>query len=244
MKKVFCIWMTAVMVCAMIPSAAFAAPSSKAVIDETKAEQDIAKALVQALEEYADQSKDIQMMPIGNGTEYCRQVYALKSGDELIMEFTDCKEDETALSPMQHIPAVMPMAANGETVWKDYGNRYFTAKATVTTAAGSGWVSLENHYTLSTNGIDERYGVANAKAPTATGTKIEIDVLGINITDSSARSIGASDVNMYAEYLMRGTGGSAGPTQKTIKLETAVGYVSHNKTTKQIQVKHSWSLKA
>ena len=54
-----------------------------------KAEQDIAKALVQALEEYADQSKDIQMMPIGNGTEYCRQVYALKSRDELIMEFTD-----------------------------------------------------------------------------------------------------------------------------------------------------------
>ena len=46
-----------------------------------KAEQDIAKALVQALEEYAAQSKDIQMMPIGNGAEYCRQVYALKSRD-------------------------------------------------------------------------------------------------------------------------------------------------------------------
>ena len=55
--------------------------------------------------------KNIQMMPIGNGTEYCRQVYALKSGDELIMEFTDCKEDETALSPMQRIPAVMPTAS-------------------------------------------------------------------------------------------------------------------------------------
>ena len=161
-------------------------------------ETNIANALVQALEEYADQSKDIQMMP---------------------------------------------MAANGETVWKDYGNRYFTAKATVTTAAGSGWVSLENHYTLSANGIDERYGNANAKAPTATGTKIEIDVLGISIADSSARTIGASDVNMHAEYLMRGTGGSAGLAQKTIKLETAVGYAAHNKTTKQIQVKHSWNLK-
>ena len=96
MKKMFCIWMTAVMMCAMIPSAAFAASSSEAMIDEAKAEQDIAKALVQALEKYADQSKDIQMMPIGNGVEYCRQVYELKSGDELIMEFTDCKEDETA----------------------------------------------------------------------------------------------------------------------------------------------------
>ena len=243
MKKMFCIWMTAVMVCAMIPSAAFAASNSEAMIDEAKAEQDIAKALVQALEKYADQSKDIQMMPIGNGAEYCRQVYELKSGDELIMEFTDCKEDETALSPMQHIPAVMPMATNGETVWKDYGNRYFTAKATVTTAAGSGWVSLENHYTLSANGIDERYGNANAGASAAMETKIEIDVLGINITDSSARTIGASDVNMHAEYLMRGSGGSAGPAQKTIKLETAVGYVAHNKTTKQIQVKHSWNLK-
>ena len=84
MKKVFCIWMTAVMVCAMIPSAAFAAPSSEAVIDEVKAEQDIAKALVQALEEYADQSEEIQMMPIGNGAEYCRQVYELKSGMNLL----------------------------------------------------------------------------------------------------------------------------------------------------------------
>ena len=67
MKKVFCIWMTAVMLCMMIPSVAFAASSSEAVIDEAKAEQDITEALVQALEEYADQSEEIQMMPIGNG---------------------------------------------------------------------------------------------------------------------------------------------------------------------------------
>ena len=244
MKKVFCIWMTAVMVCMMIPSAAFAAPSSKAVIDETKAEQDIAKALVQALEEYADQSKDIQMMPIGNGTEYCRQVYALKSGNELIMEFTDCKEDETALSPMQHIPAVMPTAANGETVWKDYGNRYFTAKATVTTTAGSGWVSLENHYTLSANGIDERYGNANAEGISKGERIVEIDPIGVYITDRSARTEGSSDVNMYAEYCVKSLFAGQPQIEKSVKLETAVGYVSHNKTTKQIQVKHSWSLKA
>lgn len=242
MKKVFCIWMTAVMVCMMIPSAAFAASNSEAMIDETKVEQDITKALVQALEEYADQSEEIQMMPIGNGAEYCRQVYELKSGDELIMEFTDCKEDETALSPMQHIPAVMPTATNGETVWKDYGNRYFTAKATVTTAAGSGWVSLENHYTLSANGIDERYGVASAEGLTNVGKEVKMDVLGSYITDSSARTIGASDVNMYAEYLMTMMSSSVGATEKRIKLETAVGYVAHNKTTKQIQIKHSWNL--
>ena len=207
-----------------------------------KAEQDIAKALVQALEEYAAQSKDIQMMPIGNGAEYCRQVYALKSRDELIMEFTDCKEDETALSPMQHIPTVMPMEANGETVWKDYGNRYFTAKAAVTTTAGSAWVSLENHYTLSANGIDERYGVASAEGLTNVGKEVKMDVLGSYIKDSSARTVGTSDVNMYAEYLMTMMSSSVGATEKRIKLETAVGYVAHNKTTKQIQVKHSWNL--
>ena len=207
-----------------------------------KAEQDIAKALVQALEEYAAQSKDIQMVPIGNGAEYCRQVYALKSRDELIMEFTDCKEDETALSPMQHIPTVMPMEANGETVWKDYGNRYFTAKAAVTTTAGSAWVSLENHYTLSANGIDERYGVASAEGLTNVGKEVKMDVLGSYITDSSARTVGTSDVNMYAEYLMTMMSSSVGATEKRIKLDPAVGYVAHNKTTKQIQVKHSWNL--
>ena len=182
------------------------------------------------------------MMPIGNGAEYCRQVYELKSGDELIMEFTDCKEDETALSPMQRIPAVMPTATNGETVWKDYGNRYFTAKAAVTTTAGSAWVSLENHYTLSANGIDERYGVASAEGLTNVGKEVKMDVLGSYITDSSARTVGTSDVNMYAEYLMTMMSSSVGATEKRIKLETAVGYVAHNKTTKQIQVKHSWNL--
>lgn len=209
-----------------------------------KAEQDIAKALVQALEEYATQSKDIQMMPIGNGAEYCRQVYALKSRDELIMEFTDCKEDETALSPMQHIPTVMPMEANGETVWKDYGNRYFTAKAAVTTTAGSAWVSLENHYTLSANGIDERYGNANAEGISKGERIVEIDPIGVYITDRSARTEGSSDVNMYAEYCVKSLFAGQPQIEKSVKLETAVGYVSHNKTTKQIQVKHSWSLKA
>lgn len=130
----------------------------------------------------------------------------------------------------------------GETVWKDYGNRYFTAKAAVTTTAGSAWVSLENHYTLSANGIDERYGVASAEGLTNVGKEVKMDVLGSYITDSSARTIGASDVNMYAEYLMTMMSSSVGATEKRIKLETAVGYVAHNKTTKQIQVKHSWNL--
>lgn len=169
--------------------------------------QDIAKALVQALEEYADQ-------------------------------------DETALSPMQRIPAVMPTATNGETVWKDYGNRYFTAKTTVTTAAGSGWVSLENHYTLSTNGIDERYGVANAAGISKGERIVEIDPIGVYITDCSARTEGSSDVNMYAEYCVKSLFAGQPQIEKSVKLETAVGYVSHNKTTKQIQVKQSWSLKA
>lgn len=187
--------------------------------------------------------KNIQMMPIGNGTEYCRQVYALKSGDELIMEFTDCKEDETALSPMQRIPAVMPTATNGETVWKDYGNRYFTAKATVTTTAGSGWVSLENHYTLSTNGIDERYGVADCDGAVGSTSRLSIDTLGVYITDSAARTVGTSDVNMYAEYYVKSLFANHGTLEKKVQLETKIGYTAHNKTTKQIQVKHSWSLK-
>lgn len=234
--------MTAVMVCVMIPSVAFAASSSKAVIDEVKAEQDFSKVLEQALAAYAEHPQPINMIPLGSGTEYCRQSYTLDDGTALVMEFIDSKEETSIQTPMEQFPLVMPTAINGETLWKDYGNRYFTAKATVTTTGGSGWASLENHYTLSAEGIDERYGVANASENAIVGNRIEISASSPLITDKSARTVGASDVNMHAEYLVRSFFAGQPVVEKSVKLETAVGYVAHNQTTKQIQVKHSWSL--
>lgn len=242
MRKLGLLWSIVIMVCLSVPSSAFAETGAITQTKDAKAGQDFSKVFEQALEEYAAHPQKINMIPIDGDTEYCRQRYTLDDGTTLIMEFMDRKEDADLHSPMEQLSSIMPMAANGETVWKDYGNRYFTAKATVTTTAGSGWVSLENHYTLSADGIDERYGVANAEGSINAGKEVKMNVLGSYITDSAARTVGASDVNIYAEYLMKASTNTTVLVEKKIRLTTSVGYVAHNRTTKQIQVKHSWRL--
>lgn len=210
-----------------------------------KAEKEayIAEVLETALEAYAEDPQEIQMASVGNGTEYGRQVYPLEDGCQLIMEFEDGAEGAESFMESGRTSGIMPLANNGETMWKDYGDRYFTAKATVTTSVGSGSVSLENHYTLSANGIDERYGTAKGTGSTTSGAKVTIDVLGTYITDSSARTVGASDVNMYAEYSVKSSFNGQTPLEKIVQLATTVGYVDHNYSTRQIKVKHSWAKK-
>lgn len=242
MKKLFKVLIAVTMVCAMIPTAAFAETISEGNLGDVETEIYITEMMEAALEEYAANPQEIQMISVGNGAEYCCQVYELENGCQLIMEFEDGEEGANRFMESARTPLAMPRAANGETVWKDYGNRYFTAKATVTTSAGSGSISLENHYTLSENGIDERYGIAKGEGTTASGRKVIIDVIGTFITDSSARTLGASDVNMYAEYDVKSLFGGQTSLEKTVQLATTVGYVDHNYSTGQIKVKHSWAL--
>ena len=126
-------------------------------------------------------------------------------------------------------------------MWKDYGNRYFTAKATVNVGLGAGSVSLENHYILSAQGIDENYGVTIAE-PSGSLVPVRVTSNGYRITDRTARTIGTSDVNMYGRFKITKYGGSVGDIVTEAKLSTSVGYVDHNTSAKQIKVKHSWSL--
>lgn len=163
-----------------------------------------------------------------DGTSCKTEVFQLENGCTLTMKFTE-GADLGKLSTKR--------AANGETLWKDYGNRYFTATATVNTGFGKGTISLENHYFLGIQGIDENYGVQRVDSNVAlVETAITTD--GVTISDSTARTIGSSDVNMVGKFTIKNSDG----IKKTSRLSTSVGYVDHNKTTKQIKVKHSWSL--
>ena len=230
MKKLVRAFVAAVLAVSMIPTVALA---------EEDATMQLVEALEQGLEVYAEEAEEIKMVSIGNGSEYCRQVYELEDGNQLVMEFEDGVDGLSSFITTGTVPIIQPMATNGETLWKAYGNRYFTAKATVTTNAGSISLSLENHYTLSEDGIDERYGTADFET-TSVSLKGSVEVEGVYITDSSARTVGASDVNMYAAFNITSSAGDAGATTKVVKLSTTVGYVDHNYDTGQIKVKHSW----
>ena len=165
-----------------------------------------------------------------DGTSCKTEVFQLENGCTLTMKFTE-GADSGKLSTKR--------AANGETLWKDYGNRYFTATATVDVGLGAGTIALENHYILSEKGVDENYGQTKVSSPSGAAV---ITAEKVQITDRAARNAGSSDVNMYADFKIISKTGTTGIIEKSKRLSTSVGYVDHNKTTKQIKVKHSWSL--
>ncbi|MGC2872926.1 hypothetical protein ACDL92_06550 [Ihubacter sp. mB4P-1] len=166
----------------------------------------------------------------------------LGDGCKVTVEFED-GEDKSPLATIKDsiFPPVYA-ASNGEVMWKDYGNRYFTAKTTILSGIGGCICSLENHYTLSANGIDERYGDAYENAGFSIGIIGSVSHGNVFITDSTARTPGASDVNMYVRFNWQYSGGGILGAQGNTKLSSTVGYVAINKTAKQIKVKHSWSV--
>lgn len=183
-----------------------------------------------------DISKEMKLN--SEGIETCSVKFDVGNNCMVEYEFTDGK-DENGLDAIQNMLFEPCYAAtNGETLWKSYGNRYFTAKKKVWYGVvGLGVLYLENHYKLSSNGIDERYGESYVGG---IGYGAKISEKKPVITDSSARTPGSSDVNMYCKYnYSYGAGGVN--AQGAFSINTTIKYVKKNATKKQIQVKHIWS---
>lgn len=203
-----------------------------------KAKPEVVEAFVQekqekAMEELNKLDLDEIMEDSGNGAFAGSKTIDIGDGCKVIVELEE-GEDEGLVENIKDLifePAYA--ATNGEVMWKDYGNRYFTAKVTTLLGAGTCTLSLENHYSLSSKGITERYGVSDVLAISAT-TKITAgDPV---ITDATATTPGSSDVNMYCKYLYESTLSSG-----NFRINTTVGYVAKDATNKKIKVKHSWT---
>lgn len=129
---------------------------------------------------------------------------------------------------------IMPTATSGtSSVWKEYGDRYFTAKATVNYGSAAIVLSLENHYTISSTGITERYGKANRDLQ----SKVLIAVGTPKITKSSATAVGNS-VSLNCAYSCNAVG--VAPAEYV--LNTSVKYLKLDKTAKKMQVQQAWNL--
>ncbi len=161
------------------------------------------------------------------GAEYGIYEYDLGDNCTLQVELQDRAEDKE--QPM----TVRPMAVSGSAnVWKDYGNRYFTAKATVNCGNEAVSFILENHYKLSADGVDERYGVAKYNR----GKTAIVDNDTPVISKSSAKSIGSS-ASIYCNFSCK-----AGTAAQKYKLNTTVKYLKHDKAGKRLQVQQAWNL--
>ena len=162
------------------------------------------------------------------GAEYGVYEYDLGDNCTLRVELQDRAEDKE--QPM----TVRPMATSGSAnVWKEYGNRYFTAKATVACGSDVITLSLENHYMLSVNGIDERYGTPDMGGVEMSRVEMDSPV----ISKSTARSVN-SVASIYCNFACKAGIRAA----QKYKLNTTVKYLKHDKAGKRLQVQQAWNL--
>lgn len=207
----------------------------KAVIEETESgvmDAFMTEKMNEAVELLNSQERDLVMKQLPDGAAYAVRNYDLGDGCTLTVELSD-REEGQALK----VPQISPMATSGSSdQWKDYGNRYFTARASVSISNVTASMSLENHYTLSADGIEERSGVANVSFG-----NLKCSHTLPEITDRYAKTVGASDVNMHCNYTLYSSS-IRDNKNATYKLNTTVGYVAINKTAKQIKVRQSWNL--
>lgn len=200
-----------------------------AVAELIEEKLDVAAELLNGTEIEAD----LKSQP--DGTAYAAYQYDLGDGCRLVVEL----EDQAELVAGNMTGVLAATSGNNEQ-WKDYGYRYFTARATVECNVVKATLSLENHYTLSVNGIDERPGVADCKINSGKG----LITHGVpDITDPTARTPGGSDVNMYCNYTVQALTASGTQSQKsTYRLNTTVKYLAIDKAGKRIRVGQAWSL--
>lgn len=178
-----------------------------------------------------------------NGDFYGKTEIDLGDGCEVVVEFED-GEDKDLIALIDNFLSIEAHAAtNGEVMWKKYGNRYFTASSRILTGIGSTKLKLENHYKLSSKGIDERYGEAYVTGGFSVGIRGEITARTPVISDAAARTVGSSNVNMYALYDWKWDGQGVTSNQGTTRLSTAIKFVDINKANNQVKVKHTWSYK-
>lgn len=200
-----------------------------AVAELVEEKMEVAAALLDGMEMNAD------MKSLQDGSERAIHQYDLGDGCTLIVELQDQAEVDK-----DSMPGMLAVTANSNELWKDYGNRYFTATATVDCNVGSTTLSLENHYTLSSNGIDERSGKAGGYGD---NSKIMVVKGNPAITDGTARTPGGSDVNMHCDYTVKALTASGTQSSKnTYRLNTTVKYLAIDKTGKRIKVGQAWNL--
>lgn len=181
-----------------------------------------------------EMAADMESLP--DGSERAVHQYDLGDGCTLIVELQDRPEIEK-----NSMPIMLAATTGNAELWKDYGKRYFTAKASVDCNVVRATLSLENHYTLSSNGIDERPGVADSKIDGGLGI---ITPGNPTITDSTARTPGGSDVNMHCNYTVKAFSASGTQSNKnTYRLNTTVKYLAIDKTGQRIKVGQAWNLK-
>lgn len=138
-------------------------------------------------------------------------------------------------------------ATNGERKWKYYNKdgskkaRYFTAKYKRCVGLGYGVFCTENHYYVSSSGIQERYG--DSWVSTFVGVTVEVTGTKDSIEDKWAKSEG-EDAHIKTRWNLKQTVGYEGNNvyhYYTIYERTKIKYIKKDSDNHRIKVEHTWS---
>lgn len=128
-------------------------------------------------------------------------------------------------------------ASNGKSLWKAYGNRYFTA--TYKRYVPTGYVSIktENHYNVSKNGLKERYADSWIDNYVAGFTTFNVvgDVIKNRVASTVGKYIQVNTKIQWdasAEGILNGGGSFTEYTR--VKIDKI------DRANKRIKVTHSW----
>ena len=220
-KKILTMLIGSCLILSLIPSAAFA-ETEPAAAEKLKEKLDEAAELIHGKE------METELYERADGSYVGTEVYDLGDGAQLIVEVTDTAEDG---EQAQNI--LMPTSSGSSDLWRDFGNRSFTAKATVKYGGKSVTLLSTSNYTLSSDGIDLRSIVSSFETQ-----KVSVSRGKTKITDSAARTPGASDVNGSCNFILS----QVGSVKAEYQMNSTVGYVALDKAGKRIKVRQSWSL--
>ena len=244
-KKVF-LAMATLLISAMMTTSAFAGVQAKDTLrisdlDELKSaiasgEVDGKNAETMVAKKTLDQFTEEKMILAdkaleeseisGKDMEQGRVARTVDLGDGCYVRVILTDEKESAGEP-SITPAASTPSSN--TLWKDYGDRKFTATYEVALLGATYKMSLCNHYTLNENGAKFRYSErALYKNNTA------ISGAGAVMTNNTSVGTGGT-ISMSCMF-------SIADAKSTYKMYNNVKCLQIDKTNKRVKVNQSWSM--
>ena len=193
---------------------------------------------------------DILYDPVGDKSTqiYHIDVDGLSHADVTIIDQEEMTPVEETVEKIKNAMASPVYAAtNNEIMWKSYAKdgskkpRYFTAKYKRYVGTGYGVFCTENHYYVSSKGIQERYG--ESWVDSFFGVTIDVEGKGHTIEDEWAKKVD-EDAHIKTRWNLKqtvGYGGNNAYYYRTIYERTKITYLQKDAANHRLKVKHSWS---
>ena len=131
-------------------------------------------------------------------------------------------------------------ATNGQTIWKKYDNRYYTAKYTRSIGPGTATICTENHYTISKGKIKERYGKTWLDSMASiTG---DISDKGYSVYAAATKPGASTGIRARTtfKYKISGAGTSA-TSYYTVYENLKIKFIKDNPSKRKMKVQYSWN---